>query len=283
MPIYDLGYRHWEGTVQSHARRWFIITRRGIALLIRNRKFISLLVLSMIPFIIRGAMLYAYFFSEKLNIRIPFLTVDGKFYFDFLRYQAFPIFLMLLYAGSGLISNDLRYNALQIYFSKPLTRMDYILGKLGIVGFFTLAVTLLPGLLLFILHVSFANSMKVFVDNLWMLGSIVLFSLLLALVNSMLVLALSSLSRSSRFAGLSFFAVFVFSEALMGILKAITRDSRAGLVSLQTNLWRVGEALFDVPTRFNIEPWQSFLVLAGLLAISIVILILRIRPVEVIK
>jgi hypothetical protein len=161
--------------------------------------------------------------------------------------------------------------------------MDYILGKLGIVGFFTLAVTLLPGLLLFILHVSFANSMKVFVDNLWMLGSIVLFSLLLALVNSMLVLALSSLSRSSRFAGLSFFAVFVFSEALMGILKAITRDSRAGLVSLQTNLWRVGEALFDVPTRFNIEPWQSFLVLAGLLAISIVILILRIRPVEVIK
>lgn len=283
MPIYDLGYRHWEGVVQSRARRWWIITRRGISMLARNRRFVILLVLSLIPFFVRGVMIYVYFFSEKLNIRIPFLRLDGKFYFDFLRFQAFPIFLMLLYAGSGLISNDLRYNALQIYFSKPITRLDYLLGKLGIVGFFTLAVTLVPGLVLFILHMSFANSLEVLSESLWLAGSILLFSLLLAAVNSLLILALSSLSRSSRFVGLNFFAIFFFSEALFGILRNITRDTRTGLVSLQTNLWRVGEALFEVPSRFNIAAWEALAVLLGLLVVSVCVLALRIRPVEVVK
>jgi ABC-2 type transport system permease protein len=283
MPIYDLGYRHWEGEVQSQARRWLIIARRGISLLVRNRRFTVLLLLSLLPFLIRGVMIYAYFFSESLNVHVPFLKLDGRFYYDFLRMQAFPIFIMLLYAGSGLIANDLRYNALQIYFSKPITRFDYILGKLGIITFFTLMVTLVPGLMLFILHISFANSYAVFQENLWLLGSIVLFSTLLCLVNGLIVLALSSLSRSSRFVGLNFFAVFFFSEALFGILKAITRDTHTGLVSLQTNFMRAGEYLFEVPTRFNIEPWESLGVLAGLLILSVVILFWRIRPVEVVR
>lgn len=283
MPIYDLGYRHWEGAVQSRARRWLIITRRGVGLLVRNRRFTVLLLLSLVPFLVRGVMIYAYFFSESLNIRVPFLKLDGSFYYGFLRMQAFPIFIMLLYAGSGLIANDLRYNALQIYFSKPITRFDYILGKFGIIAFFGLLVTLVPGLILFILHVSFANSMQVFTENLWLLGSIVTFSVLLCAVSGLLILALSALSRSSRFVGLTCFAAFFFSEALYGILKAITRDSHTGLVSLQTNLFRAGEFLFEVPSRFNIEPWESFGVLIGLMLLSIGALFWRIRPVEVVK
>lgn len=283
MPIYDLGYRHWEGVVQSRARRWWIITRRGIWLMTRNRKFIILLVLALIPFLVRGVMLYVFFFAERFDVRVPFLRIDSKFYFDFLRFQAFPIFVMLLYAGSGLIANDLRYNALQIYFAKPITRLDYILGKLGIIGFFTLAVTLLPALLLFLLHMSFANDSKVFSENLWLAGPIILYATLLSSVNSLLILALSSLSRSSRFVGLIFFAVYFFSEALFGILRVITRDTRAGLVSLQANLWRVGEALFDLPSRFHIATWESVTVLAVLMACSAGILLYRIRPVEVVK
>jgi hypothetical protein len=46
---------------------------------------------------------------------------------------------------------------------------------------------------------------------------------------------------------------------------------------------RAGEYLFEVPTRFNIEPWESFGVLTGLLILSVVILFWRIRPVEVVR
>ena len=42
------------------------------------------------------------------------------------------MFLTTIYVGAGLISLDRRANALQIYLSKPLTRAEYIAGKMAI-------------------------------------------------------------------------------------------------------------------------------------------------------
>ena len=44
----------------------------------------------------------------------------------------FSMILMLL-VGPDLISQDLRLNALPLYFSRPLRRIDYFLGKLGVI------------------------------------------------------------------------------------------------------------------------------------------------------
>ena len=44
------------------------------------------------------------------------------------------IMLLVVVAGPGLISRDLRFNALPLYFSRPLTRLDYFVGKLGVIG-----------------------------------------------------------------------------------------------------------------------------------------------------
>ena len=43
------------------------------------------------------------------------------------------------------ISQDLRFNALPLYFSRPLRRIDYFLGKLGVIGFFLAAMVGRPG------------------------------------------------------------------------------------------------------------------------------------------
>ena len=42
--------------------------------------------------------------------------------------------LLVVLAGPNLISRDLRFNALPLYFSRPLTRLDYFLGKLGVIA-----------------------------------------------------------------------------------------------------------------------------------------------------
>lgn len=283
MPIYDLGYRHWKGETVAPGLRFWTITRTGIAMFIRRRNFLVMLLLSAIPFIVRGVMLYAFFFSEKLNIKLPFLQLDGKFYFDFLSWQLFWVLAMLLYAGSGLISNDLRCNALPIYFSKPISRTDYLLGKLGVLCFFLLAVTLIPGLILWIAHLLFAGSWQAFQENSWIGAAILTYSLILAVVNGILMLAFSSFGRNGRFAGLLFFAAYFFSESLYGILRVVSRDTNFAFCSLKNNYLRIGEALFDVPSRYNMPVWPSFLILAGLTAGSVAILIWRIRPVEVVK
>jgi len=283
MPIYDLGYRHWKGKLLSADYRWWAITRAGVLMLARRRNFIVLLLLSLIPFIIRGVMLYAYFFSQQLHIRIPFLQLDGKFYFDFLSWQLFWVFIMLLYAGSGLVANDLRSNALQIYFSKPIGRTDYLLGKLGILCSFILLVTLVPGLLLFLLHMIFAGDSAAFQQHAWIAGAIIGYSILLAGVNGLLMLAFSSLSRNSRFAGLVFFALYFFSESVYGLLRVISRDTSMAFCSLKNNYLRIGEAFFGMTSQYNMPVWPSILVLSGLMVLSLLLLFRQIRPVEVVK
>ena len=58
------------------------------------------------------------------------------------------MFFITVYAGAGLIANDRRANALQIYLSKPLTRVEYIFGKLAILATFLLLVTWVPAIVL---------------------------------------------------------------------------------------------------------------------------------------
>ena len=44
--------------------------------------------------------------------------------------------ILVLLVGPNLISQDLRFNALPLYFSRPLRRIDYFLGKLGVIVVF---------------------------------------------------------------------------------------------------------------------------------------------------
>ena len=51
------------------------------------------------------------------------LAPDAKMFRDFLEQQDFFVFFITIYVGAGLIANDRRANALQIYLSKPLMRI----------------------------------------------------------------------------------------------------------------------------------------------------------------
>ena len=50
---------------------------------------------------------------------------------QFLEQQRLFVFFVTVYVGAGLIANDRRANALQIYLSKPLTRAEYIARQAG--------------------------------------------------------------------------------------------------------------------------------------------------------
>ena len=64
----------------------------------------------------------------------------------------YSMILMVLSAtvGASIISRDVRHRALLMYFSRSITRADYLLGKFLALVLFLLLVTLGPGLLLFL-------------------------------------------------------------------------------------------------------------------------------------
>jgi len=279
MPIYDLSYRQWSGVWTSHPYRWWVITRQGINILGRKRRFLVLMILSALPFLVRCVMLYL---STVLG-RIPLLTINAKFFEDFLSQQMFFVFIIAIYAGAGLIANDLKANALQIYFSKPITRRDYVMGKLGVLFFFLALPTLVPGMLLFFLAVLFKSDAGFLEQNYWVPASVLGYSLLIIATYSVVMLAVSSLSKSSRFAGIVFAALFFFSRIFYQILSVVLRSTRVAWVSLGNNLTQIGDYLFQVSPQYQSPLWLSAMVLGLLMLGSVWLLHHRVQAVEVVK
>jgi len=279
MPIHDQGYRRYEGLRAAPGRAWAVIAKAGIRTLLGKRAFIGLLLLAWVPFIVRAVQIYA---AANLP-QARFLAPDARMFRQFLDQQEPFLFFITVYAGSGLIANDRRANALQIYLSKPLTRAEYIFGKFAVLATLLLAVTWLPGILLLLLQVMFAGSMTFLLHNLYLLPAITVYSLLQATAVGAAMLALSSLSRSSRYVGVLYAGLIFFSQAVFGIVLRITRDSSVAWISMPLDLQQVGDVIFRLPPRFHMATWSAALAIALLIAASGFVLDRRVRGAEVVS
>ncbi|MFN5947494.1 MAG: hypothetical protein ACK43N_03240, partial [Pirellulaceae bacterium] len=72
--------------------------------------------------------------------------------------QAFLMVILVGIVAPPLISQDLRTRAYLIYFSRPIDRWEYILGKFGVVGFFLLLISTGPARLGFFVGVLLSPS-----------------------------------------------------------------------------------------------------------------------------
>ncbi len=124
MPVYEQSYRHWHGVLNPKAQQWLIIARSGIKMLWRKWMIILVGVAS-IPFFIRVAHIYI---ATRLGDTAQFgkfasqIQINPELFKNFINQQSFFILLIVVFAGAGLISKDKKFNALQIYFSKPLSK-----------------------------------------------------------------------------------------------------------------------------------------------------------------
>jgi ABC-2 type transport system permease protein len=281
MPIYDQGYRRYVARAPLHRARFWPITREALRLVLVRRWFIGLVVGAFLPFVGRVIQVY-------LVTRVPemgrVLPLDGRLFGDFLRVQVWFTLLLAVFGASGLVANDLRTGAILVYLSRPLTRRDYVLGKLGVPMALALAVTLVPALALYGVGLGLAPEQYARLDLWWIAPSIVVQSLAIGLVVSLVTLAVSALSRSARVAGLAFVFVFLGLEAVRGVLQFGFNRAEASLLSLRSDLDAVGAALFGnaVPTAG--ASWVSSLVVLVAVAVAcLAVLRSRVRAVEIVS
>lgn len=289
MPISEQGYRHWPGTLVERRRPWAPITRLGIKLAFKRKFFKFVLGLSLLPALIFSAGVYI---SEKIEDfkfmirgRNRLLTVDPAYFKTYFTgdFLLFMMVMIMVLAGAGLIADDLKHNSLQLYFARPLRKRDYLMGKMGVVSFFLLLQTLLPGLLFFLLKLVFSGSFKFLTQYPGIPLAVVLDSLLLTAFFGLYTLVLSSLGRNRRFASILLFLVYFFSDIFFGVFYGIFRLPAFCLLSIKANLQQVGAALFGVPGPYE-WPWiYSALVLAALSGAAVFVLLRKIKGVEVIR
>jgi ABC-2 type transport system permease protein len=278
MPIHDQGYRRYGGERAPHGRTWAVVARAGIRTFFARRAFLGLLLFAWFPFFVRAVQIYA---ATNLP-QASFLAPTPDMFRQFLEQQSPFVFFITVYAGAGLIANDRRANALQIYLSKPMTRAEYVFGKLAILMTFLLLVTWVPAILLLIVQIAFAGNFTFFWNNVFLFPAITVFSLVQAVMVAASMLALSSLSNSSRFVGILYAGVTFFSAAIYGVIFAITRNTSFSWISFPANLEQIGNVIFRLPPKYD-TPWSvSLFMIAGLIAASGFVLERRVRGVEVV-
>jgi len=278
VPIHDQGYRRYGGEKARTGTAWMVITRAGIRAMFARRAFLGLLLIAWFPFFVRAVQIYA---AANLP-QAAFLAPTPETFRQFLDQQQTFVFFVTVYVGAGLIANDRRANALQIYLSKPLTRAEYIFGKLAILMVFLALVTWLPAIVLLVVQISFAGNFTFFKNNIFLFPAITVFAFLQITLASATILALSSLSKSSRYVAILYAAVIFFTQAIYGVMYAVTRSSAMSWMSFSANLAEIGDVIFRQPVKYD-TPWPVALVaIVGLIALSGVILERRVRGVEVV-
>jgi ABC-type transport system involved in multi-copper enzyme maturation permease subunit len=278
MPIHDQSYRHYGGGKAVPGRSWMVIAWAGIKTLITKRAFMGLLIAAWVPFVVRAVQMYISANYPQAAILNP----SAETFRQYLEQQEFFIFIITVYVGAGLIANDRRANALQIYLSKPLMRSEYIAGKLAVLFAFLIFITLVPAMLLLFLKVMFDGNFTFLKANLFVVPAIVIGALLQVTLASFTMLALSSLSKSSRYVGILYVGITFFTSAIYGALYAITGSSRVSWISIGANVAQVVDVVFRLKPRYA-TPWQvSLLVIIALVVVSISVLERRVRGVEVV-
>jgi ABC-type transport system involved in multi-copper enzyme maturation permease subunit len=278
MPIHDQSYRHYGGGKAAPGRSWTVIASAGMRTFIRKRAFMGLLLFALSPFVVRAVQMWISSNYPQASMLAP----TAETFRQFLEQQDFFVFVITVYVGAGLIANDRRANALQIYLSKPLMRSEYIAGKLAVLFGFLLLVTFVPAMLLLMLKVIFDGNFTFLKSNLFLVPAITTASLLQVSLAAFTMLALSSLSKSARYVGILYVGITFFTAAIYGALYAITGSSRVSWISIGANVSQVVDVIFRLKPRYA-TPWEvSLLVVIGLVAVSISVLERRVRGVEVV-
>ncbi len=280
MPIHDQGYRRYGGGRAPRGQGWIVIARAGIRGLFARKSMLGLLLLGWLPFLVRAVQIFA---AANLP-QASFLAPNTETFHDMVdsSYVNVIEFIIAVSVGAGLIANDRRANALQIYLSKPMTRSEYVFGKLSILMTFLFLVTWLPATVLLIVQIAFAGNFTFFRNNAFLFPAITLFSVLQVTTVAMTMLALSSLSNSSRYVGILYAAVIFFTQAIYGVLVAVTRSTALSFISVPASLTQVGNVIFRLPTTYE-TPWVvSLFVIIGIVVASALVLERRVRGVEVV-
>ncbi len=197
-----------------------------------------------------------------------------------------PIFVAA--QAPELVVNDMRHRVLPLYFSRPISRIDYVIAKFAALSLGLLALTLAPLLLLWIGRVLAEDDIVAAIgDEIGALPGILGNGILHAIVLASIGLAISSLAGRRAYAAGAVLAIFLIGSVVSGIFQ-IQGGSMANVAPFLNPLavldgareWLFGGTVAETPASVADLPLPIYgvatLVMLGL---SWAVLALRYRSV----
>ena len=148
----------------------------------------------------------------------------------FRRSQPFLLIPIVAVIAPPMISQDFRSRAFLLYFSRPLTRVQYMLGKAATVSLYLLCVTMFPALLLYFVGILLSPDISVLYYTWDLPLRVILASLMIVIPCTALALMLSSLTTESRYASFAWFAIWIFGHLTYVVIRSVASPGDSSMV-----------------------------------------------------
>lgn len=205
----------------------------------------------------------------------------------FVGVQLYATTILLAVVGAGLVADDRRTRAFELYFSRPLTGRDYVIGKLLVAIAVPVATIVVPFVLLFALAVGIApHELALALWPLALPG--LLAAVLAALVLAGTIVGASAIGERSRTVGVA----YVLGLVVLGALADGLSDAGqrwAGYLGPLRDVQTVSDALLRVMSTSmltewlslrestNASAWISAAVLVAMTVAGVLVLLARVR------
>jgi len=175
-------------------------------------------------------------------------------YYSDLQFGGIRIFLVSLaaIASSGLIANDMANKSINLYLSRPISRLDYLIARFIPIFMILILVTVIPNIIVYLTRWSDAGLEFDWIkENNWLLINIIIQGIVYSAAYSIIGLTFSTIiNREYRAAG-AFFLFVYGTNIIVEIFFGIIKDDRLVLLSISHLLDIVSFYIFDKEYYFT--------------------------------
>ena len=296
-------YRPFTGKLREHPVRFVPLWTTGLRTALKQKRALFLLYLPpLIATVIVSFVVYIKYAVEGAAQNLPTeeMSFEQRMAQGLVMAQAEQLFgmvslileftksmgmfalLAVTWFASGLFCEDRKAGAHQLYFARPLTRLDYALGKFLTAATFALLAMLAPVLVICLMAAVSSPEWSFLTEEWDVVLRAVGFTLLWTVVVSSLVLLASSLASRRSFALVGVFGFVAMSVPVAGVLgQVVGRDlfSLALVIDLDT----LAKHMFGrLDPLSDISAGSAWTAVIAMVLVSWTVIWLRIRRLEVV-
>ncbi len=291
MAVYKRTYKAYGGPLTPAWWRFTVLARYGFSTLFSSRPFTAYTVLCLLPFL--GGLVFIYVVHSAtvqalLNVQFGQTPLINNYWFlGFLSFEAWMGFLLTAWGAPGMISKDFANHSVQLYLSRPLSRAEYLFGKVSVIATLLSCTTWIPALVLFLLQAELQGHGWGW-DNLWLAGSIFAGGMLWIALISLVSMALAVWVRWRIAATALMLGIFFVLPGFGVVVDSILRTHWGMLLNFPYVITLVWAHLFRFQTdqfhhaQFDLVPlWSAWASILSVCALSVWLLHRRLKAREV--
>jgi ABC-type transport system involved in multi-copper enzyme maturation permease subunit len=288
MAVYKRSYKPYVGPLTAIRQRWLVVARFSLATAFASRVSVIALVLCMVPPLIAALIIYVAnndLVQAAMQIKSANAAqlVNNQFFVIVLEIQSWLALFLTAWIGPATIAPDLSNNALPLFLSRPLSRAEYIAGKLLVLAGVLSAVTWVPLLVLFFLQSQLSRT-PWFTANWYVAPGIFFGCWLWIAVLALVSLAVSSWVKWRIIATGATIAILMVPAGFGGVISGVLRTKWGLLLNVPYLMTLIWTDLLRVPLPLQAVPVPAaWAVMVSTAAFSLFLLTRRIQARQVVR